>query len=318
MAKASRNSARSRRDPLPTLRDLHGILLLDKPLGMSSNQALQAARRLLRAAKGGHTGALDPLATGLLPLCFGEGTKIAATLLGSRKAYLAECRLGATTTTADLEGDLIEQRPVPALDEAALERALASLRGRIVQIPPVYSALKQGGEPLYVKARRGEAVDVPPREVDIHRLELLAHEGGRLRLLVECGSGTYIRSLAADLGERLGCGAHLTALRRLWVEPFREPAMVTLAELEQAAGQGEAALDALLLPLSAGLAELPALRLDPSQALAVAQGQQIPWPGSPEQGSSAAFAPDGRLLALVEPDPAGRLRIIRGFNLPSP
>jgi tRNA pseudouridine55 synthase len=316
MAKASRNPQSTRQGSAPRLRDLHGILLLDKPLGMSSNQALQAARRLLRAAKGGHTGALDPLATGLLPLCFGEGTKIAGMLLGSRKAYLAECRLGLTTTTADLEGDVVEQRPVPALDRPALEQALSTLRGRIMQVPPVYSALKQGGEPLYVKARRGESVDVPPREVEIHRLELLAHEGDRLRLRVECGSGTYIRSLAVDLGERLGCGAHLTSLRRLWVEPFREPAMITLAALEQAAGHGDAALDALLLPLAAGLADLPALQLDQSGALAVIQGQQIPWPGAPEQGRSAAFAPDGRLLALVEPDPAGRVRIIRGFNLP--
>jgi tRNA pseudouridine55 synthase len=314
MTKANRRP----RGALPPLRDLHGILLLDKPLGLSSNQALQAARRLLRAAKGGHTGALDPLASGLLPLCFGEGTKVAGMLLGSRKAYLAECRLGATTTTADLEGEIVERRPVPALDAATLEQALATLRGRIVQVPPAYSALKQGGEPLYVKARRGEVVEAPPREVEIHRLELLAREGDCLRLRVECGSGTYVRSLAVDLGERLGCGAHLTALRRLWVEPFREPAMVTLADLEQAAGQGEAALDALLLPLSAGLTDLPALRLDEAQALAVAQGQQIPWTGSPGQGRSAAFAPDGRLLALVEPDPAGRVRIVRGFNLPSP
>jgi len=317
MAKASR-SPRASRDPARRLRDLHGILLLDKPLGMSSNQALQAARRLLRAAKGGHTGALDPLATGLLPLCFGEGTKIAGMLLGSRKAYVAECRLGATTTTADLEGEIVDRRPVPALDGTRIEQALATLRGRIEQVPPAYSALKQGGEPLYVKARRGEQVEAPPREVEIHRLELLAHEGDHLRLLVECGSGTYIRSLAVDLGERLGCGAHLTALRRLWVEPFREPAMVTLGELEEAAARGDAALDALLLPLSAGLADLPALGLDEAQALAVAQGQQIPWPGLPEQGTSAAFAPDGRLLALVEADPAGRVRIIRGFNLPGP
>lgn len=318
MAKASRNPRGSRRDSAPAFRDLHGILLLDKPLGLSSNQALQAARRLLRAAKGGHTGALDPLATGLLPLCFGEGTKIAGMLLGSRKAYLAECRLGLTTTTADLEGEVVEQRPVPSLDTATIEQALATLRGRITQVPPAYSALKQGGEPLYVKARRGEAVDVPPREVEIHHLELLAHEGDRLQLMVECGAGTYIRSLAVDLGERLGCGAHLTSLRRLWVEPFREPTMVTLAELEQAAGQGEAALDRLLLPLAAGLADLPALALDASQALAVAQGQQIPWPGRPHQGRSVAFAPDGRLLALVEPDSSGRIRIVRGFNLPGP
>jgi tRNA pseudouridine55 synthase len=302
---------------MPRFRDLHGILLLDKPLGLSSNQALQAARRLLRAAKGGHTGALDPLATGLLPLCFGEGTKIAGMLLGSRKAYLAECRLGVTTTTGDLEGEVIGQRPVPPLDAGRIEQSLAPLRGRITQIPPAYSALKQGGEPLYVKARRGEAVEVPPREVDIHRLELLAHEGDCLRLMVECGSGTYIRSLAVDLGEALGCGAHLTSLRRLWVEPFRQPDMVTLDELEQAAGQGEAALEALLLPISAGLADLPALALDAAQALAVAQGQQIPWPGDPGQGRSAALAPDGRLLALVEPDPGGRIRIVRGFNLPA-
>jgi tRNA pseudouridine55 synthase len=316
MAKASRNGRSSRPGSAPRLRDLHGILLLDKPLGLSSNQALQAARRLLRASKGGHTGALDPLATGLLPLCFGEGTKIAGMLLGSRKAYLAECRLGVTTTTADLEGEVVQQRPVPALDGATLEQALATLRGHIVQVPPVYSALKQGGEPLYAKARRGETVDVPPREVDIHRLELLACDGTNLRLLVECSSGTYIRSLAVDLGERLGCGAHLTSLRRLWVEPFRQPAMLTLGELEQAAGQGEAALDALLLPLSAGLADLPALRLDESRAFSVGQGQQIPWPGLPEQGRCAAFGPDGRLLALVEPDASGRVRIIRGFNLP--
>ena len=318
MAKASRNRRGSHRDSAPELRDLHGILLLDKPLGLSSNQALQAARRLLRAAKGGHTGALDPLATGLLPLCFGEGTKIAGMLLGSRKAYLAECRLGLTTTTADLEGDIVEQRPVPALDPATIEQALATLRGRITQVPPAYSALKQGGEPLYVKARRGESVEVPPREVEVHRLELMAHVGDRLQLMVECGPGTYIRSLAVDLGERLGCGAHLTSLRRLWVEPFREPAMVTLAELEQVAGQGETAAEALLLPLAAGLANLPALMLDAPQALAVTLGQQIPWPGIADQGCSAAFDPDGRLLALVEPDPVGRIRIVRGFNLPSP
>jgi tRNA pseudouridine55 synthase len=297
-------------------RHLHGLLLLDKPLGMSSNQALQAVRQLLRAAKGGHTGALDPLATGLLPLCFGEATKMAGMLLGSRKAYLAECRLGVTTTTADLEGDVTGIRPLPALDDATLENALAALRGRIVQVPPVYSAIKQGGERLYVKARRGESVEAPPREVEIHRLELRARQGDRLQLLVECGSGTYIRSLAMDLGERLGCGAHLTALRRLWVEPFRSPSMVTLPELERAAGLGPAALDALLLPLAAGLAHLPALRLDEPQTLAVAQGQQIPWPGPAGQGWHAAFAADGRLLAMIEPDPLGRVRVVRGFNLP--
>ncbi|WP_426689141.1 tRNA pseudouridine(55) synthase TruB [Rhodanobacter ginsengiterrae] len=297
-------------------RDLHGIVLLDKPPGLSSNQALQAVRRLLRASKGGHTGALDPLATGLLPLCFGEATKLAGSLLGARKAYLAECRLGITTDTADSEGEIVRQRPVPSFDGATIEAALDKLRGRILQVPPVYSALKQDGERLYAKARRGEIVDVPAREVEVHRLELLGHDGDRLRLLVECGSGTYIRSLAVDLGEDLGCGAHVTALRRIWVEPFREPQMVTVEQLEQAAEQGDEALLAWLRPVSAGLADLPVLRLDEAQSMAISRGQQISLPGLQEAGRCAVYASDGALLALLEPDAEGRARIIRGFNLP--
>ncbi|MDE3211135.1 MAG: tRNA pseudouridine(55) synthase TruB [Pseudomonadota bacterium] len=297
-------------------RALHGILLLDKPLGLSSNQALQAVRRLLRAAKGGHTGALDPLASGLLPLCFGEATKLAGNLLGARKAYLAECRLGITTDTGDSEGDQLQQRSVPALDADAIEAALAKLRGRIAQVPPMYSALKRDGERLYVKARRGETVDMPPREVDVHRLELQAREGDTLRLLVECGSGTYVRSLAVDLGEDLGCGAHLTALRRLWVEPFREPRMVTMAELERAAEQGDEALLAHLLPVAAGVAGLPAVHLDEAQSMAISRGQRIPLPASLPVGSCVAYASDGALLALLRLDDERRMHIVRGFNLP--
>lgn len=306
----------SRRRHRPGARDLHGILLLDKPLGMSSNKALQMALTILRAAKGGHTGALDPLATGLLPLCFGEATKIAGNLLGSRKAYVAECRLGATTTTADLEGEIIDQRPVPTLDDAAIEVALAAFRGRIVQVPPVYSALKQDGEPLYLKARRGEAVQAPPREVEIDRLELVSRTADTLTLHVECGSGTYIRSLAVDVGERLGCGAHLAALRRLWVDPFRDPAMVSLEQLREAAEQGEETVDRLVLPLSAGVADLPTLYFDAESSQAVSQGRQIDWPAEAPRERSAAFGIDGRLLALVDCDELNRIRILRGFNLP--
>jgi tRNA pseudouridine55 synthase len=305
-----------RRTPRISLRELHGIVLLDKPIGLSSNQALQSVRRLLRAAKGGHTGALDPLATGLLPLCFGEATKLAGSLLGSRKAYMAECRLGVTTDTADSEGDVLQQRPVPPLDDATIEAALAKLRGRIRQVPPIYSAIKKDGERMYVKARRGEAVDVPPRDVDVYRLELLSRDGDTLILHVECGSGTYVRSLAVDIGEDLGCGAHITALRRLWVEPFREPRMVTLQMLEQAAEQGDGALLKWLLPISAGLCDLPVLQLDAAQSMAIARGQQIPLPDAPAAGPCAAYASDGALLALLELDPDGRARILRGFNLP--
>lgn len=304
---------RARNDP--RFRDLPGILLLDKPLGMSSNQALQSARKLLRAAKGGHTGALDPLATGLLPLCFGEATKIAGMLLGSCKAYFAECRLGATTATGDAEGEVLERRPVPRLDDELLERALAPLRGRIVQVPPIYSAIKQDGERLYVKARRGEVVAAPPREVEIYKLELLGYSEDCLRLRVECGSGTYIRSLAAAIGETLGCGAHLTALRRLWVDPFRAPAMVTLEQLERAAARGDEASAALLLPVAEGLADLPAVRLDAMQSLVVSQGQPIVMTPVPCLGDCAVFTHDRRLLAVGEMSWDGRLRIRRGFNL---
>ena len=297
-------------------RELHGIVLLDKPLGLSSNQALQAVRRgIFRAEKGGHTGALDPLASGLLPLCFGEATKLAGMLLGSRKAYLAECRLGVTTATADLEGEIVLERPVPELTDEAIEQALAKLRGRITQVPPAYSAIKQDGERLYVKARRGEAVDIPSRKVDVYRLDLVSRTENSLTLYVECGSGTYVRSLAVDLGEDLGCGAHLVALRRLWVEPFREPAMVTLEQLQAAAAQGDDVLLPLLLPVSAGLAGLPVLHLDADRTAAVSQGQQIPLDPL-MTGQLAVYADDGRLQALGEAV-AGKLRIVRGFNLPS-
>jgi len=307
---------RNRKLPRIAWRELHGIVLFDKHEGESSTQAMQSVRRVFRAAKGGHTGALDPMATGLLPLCFGEATKLAGNLLGARKAYRATCRLGITTSTADREGEILLERPVPALDAAAIEAALAPLRGRITQVPPVYSALKQDGEALYVKARRGDEVTAPPREVEVFRLELLAFDADSLTFEVECGSGTYVRALARDLGEALGCGAHLTALRRLWVEPFRAPVMATMAELEQAARQGDAALLAHLLPLSAGLADWPVLPLDEAQTRAIVHGQPIVV--ARPAGRYAAYAADGALLALLELDGGGRSRIQRGFNLPPP
>jgi tRNA pseudouridine55 synthase len=255
-------------------RRLDGILLLDKPTGMSSNAALQIARRLYRAEKGGHTGSLDPLATGLLPLCFGE----------------------------------------PAISAAELEAALAPLKGRILQRAPIYSALKQGGEPLYVKARRGDVIEAPEREVHVHAIEVLDQQPGRLRLRVTCGSGTYIRSLARDLGETLGCGAHIAGLRRLWVDPFRDAPMVTLDTLRALADQGdEAGMEALLLPLGAGLADYPRVTLGDEQARRFCVGQRLrnaDW----AQGVVAVYGPDEAIQGLGQVDETGLLAPQRRFN----
>lgn len=294
-------------------RDVHGILLLDKPEGLSSNQALQKARFLYRAAKGGHTGSLDPLATGLLPLCFGEATKIAGLLIGSSKAYEAECLLGVSTDSADANGNVIETRVVPEFGVDVIENALQSFRGRIQQVPPIYSALKRNGERLYELARRGESIEIEPREVIVHRFDLIERQGDRLRLYVECGSGTYVRSLVRDLGEALGCGAHVTVLRRLNVDPFRSPEMVTLEDLETTAADGIEALDQLLLPVEAGLAGYPETILDEAQATRLRQGQPVEVSRQP--GVCLAKSAQGRLLALAETGPDGLLRTLRGFNL---
>ncbi|TKR33557.1 tRNA pseudouridine(55) synthase TruB [Luteimonas gilva] len=299
-------------------RKLDGILLLDKPSGLSSNQALQRVRHLFRAEKGGHTGSLDPLATGLLPVCFGEATKIAGGLLGSRKAYDTVARLGTTTDTDDAEGQPLRERPVPALDIATIDAALRSLTGRIRQRPPIYSALKRGGEPLYAKARRGEDVEVEEREVDVHAFELqsaadLLDAGAPLlRLHVECGSGTYVRSLVRDLGEALGCGAHVAELRRLWVDPFREPRMWTLEALQALAARGESSLEACLLPIEAGMTAWPEIRVDAAQARRLAQGQSLSGDFRPA-GEVAVYGEQGRVLGLGHVDPEGRLRPQRLF-----
>ena len=299
-------------------RKLHGILLLDKARGPSSNQALQRVRHLFRAEKAGHTGALDPLATGLLPICFGEATKIAGGLLGARKAYETVARLGITTDTDDAEGELLRERAVPSLDIATIDAALARLSGRIRQVPPIYSALKRGGEPLYAKARRGETIEIEPREVDVHEFALqsavdLLDPAPKLRLHVECGSGTYVRSLVRDLGELLGCGAHVAELRRLWVDPFREPRMWTTEALEAMAARGEHHLEACLLPVEAGMVAWPDVRLTPAQAARLGQGQAVHG-AFPHPGEVAACAADGRALGLAAVDHEGVLRAKRLFS----
>lgn len=308
--------------PKVKFRRLDGILLLDKPQGLSSNQALQRARFLLRAEKGGHTGSLDPLATGLLPLCFGETTKIAGSLLGARKAYDTVARLGVTTDTDDAEGQPLRERPVGQYSVAQIDAALHAFTGRIQQRPPIYSALKRGGEPLYAKARRGELVEVEPRPVEVHRFELQSAGGlldGReplLRLQVECGSGTYVRSLVRDVGEALGCGAHVVELRRLWVDPFREPRMWTLDALQALAQRDQRSLDACLLPIDAGLVGIRRIDLVEDAARRFAQGQRLSGiPG--EEGPCAVHGADGRVLGLAQLDASGLLSPQRLFNWPT-
>jgi tRNA pseudouridine55 synthase len=303
--------------PRTVFRTLNALLLLDKPAGLSSNQALQQARHIFRAEKAGHTGSLDPLATGLLPICFGEATKIAGLLLGSHKAYETVALLGATTDTDDADGQVLLERSVPSFDDATIEAALAPLRGAIRQRAPIYSALKQGGEPLYAKARRGEAIEAPERDVSVFDLRVLEREGPRLRLHIECGSGTYVRSLVRDLGETLGCGAHVQVLRRLWVDPFTQPRMFTLDELRALSEQDPHALEQCLLPIESGLTSFPRLEVDPATAHRLGMGQAIrldPAPSPAPVGPIALHDESGRALGLGYLDETGALRPQRLFT----
>jgi tRNA pseudouridine55 synthase len=243
-------------------RALHGVLLLDKPLGLSSNDALQKVKRILRAEKAGHTGTLDPLATGLLPLCFGAATKFSQLNLDADKAYEATLHLGQTTTTGDREGTVVQERPV-VFTPAQLDAALARLRGDIDQVPPMHSALKHEGRALYELARQGTVVERPARRVTIHGLEVLSHDGAALRLAVRCSKGTYIRTLAEDLGELLGCGAHLSALRRTASGPLNLAQAVTL---DQLSSEDDAERLMHLLPPDTLLADCPLIRLEATEA----------------------------------------------------
>lgn len=287
-----------------------GILLLDKPRGLTSNQALGRAKYLLGLRKAGHTGALDPMATGLLPLCFGEATKVSAFLLDADKGYLAEARLGVATDSGDADGEEIARQPVPDLDRARVEQALEEFRGPIDQVPPMYSALKHNGKRLHELARAGIEVDRPPRRVTIFNLDLLALEGDRLTLRVQCSKGTYIRSLAMDLGERLGCGAHLTALRRERSGPFELRDAVTLDDLEALGSEPERR--ALLQAPETALGALPEVRVDADGERAIRHGQSVAVDRDP--ADPVRIRHGDVFVGLGRIDPDGRLRPRRLFN----
>lgn len=279
-------------------RDVHGILLLNKPLGETSNRALQKVKHLYCAKKAGHTGSLDPLATGLLPLCFGGATKVSAFLLDADKHYLAKVRLGQTTTTGDAEGEVTQTRSTAAVTQEGILAALNDFMGNIEQIPPMYSALKHEGERLYNLAREGIEVERLPRPVTIHQIDLIGCNLPEFDIQIHCSKGTYIRTLAEDLGEVLGCGAHLTGLRRTGVGPFDIKKMVDMTTVQAAAEEGFMALDALLQPVDSALLHWPEVRLGSDSSYYLRQGQAVQVPRAPTEGSVRIYDDADRFIGM--------------------
>ncbi len=253
--------------------DVDGILLLDKPLGISSNAALQKVRYLFKAKKAGHTGSLDPLATGVLPICFGQASKVTPYLLDADKSYRCTAQLGTTTTTGDKEGEVLKEREVSSFSEKDVEAVLKTFRGDIQQIPPMYSALKHNGQPLYKLARQGIDIKRKPRDVTIHKLILIEKSEDTITLDVRCSKGTYIRTLAQDIGEALGFGAHLSMLRRTKVSPFNCDKLYTIEDIEKLAESGT--LEEALLPIDSALKELPALKLTEEETQLMCNGIKV-------------------------------------------
>jgi len=282
-------------------KQVDGVLLLDKAQGMTSNDALQKARRLFSAAKGGHTGTLDPMATGLLPLCFGEATKFSADLLDADKTYEAVLKLGVTTDSGDAEGQVVVTAPVD-VTQGQLVDVLPRFSGNIQQIPPMHSALKRDGRPLYELARKGIEVEREPRAVTIHALECLAFEGDTVTLRVSCSKGTYIRVLAADIGQALGCGAHLIALRRTRVGDLELSGAHTLVALESIE-EPERLLQ--LSPVDALLQSLPRVDLAAADAQRFSHGNPVPLPAG--LGGKIRVYADQRLIGVGEPGHGGLL-----------
>lgn len=296
-------------------RPVNGVLLLDKPVGLSSNAALQRVKRLYQARKAGHTGSLDILASGLLPICLGEATKLSGLLLDADKAYEFTARLGVTTRTGDAEGEVLRTRPVGYLEEAAVNAVLQRFCGEIEQIPPMYSALKRGGQPLYRLARQGLEVERQPRRVVIRALRLVSLENESLTCQVRCSKGTYIRTLAEDIGEALGVGAHVVALRRTAAGPYEAAQMMALEALQERAGQGLAALDAVLLPVDSAIAGWPVLQVQGDAAHYLRLGQAVLVPRAPARGWVRLYeGAENRFLGIGEVLDDGRVaprRLIR-------
>jgi tRNA pseudouridine55 synthase len=288
-------------------KSINGILLLDKPLHLTSNGALQRVKRLFGAKKAGHTGSLDPLATGMLPICFGEATKLSQYLLESDKYYEVVAKLGEKTVTGDAEGEIIETRSVDHVTFDDLKNALTPFLGVIEQIPPMFSALKHQGKPLYELARRGIEVERKPRQVTLYKLELLHKEFDlkspihQFSLFVHCSKGTYIRTLIEDIGERLGCGAHVIGLRRTAVVPYQSAKTVTLTHLEEVCKQqGQEALLPYLIPLESAIQQFPMIQLSASTAFYIRTGNTVTIPHLACKGLVRLFCENNKFMGIGE------------------
>jgi tRNA pseudouridine55 synthase len=296
--------------PARFYRSISGILLLDKALGVSSHAALQQVRALYNAAKAGHAGSLDPLASGLLPVCFGQATKVCGRLLSSGKTYRVIVQLGARTESGDGETRVIEQATVPSLDDRAVDAALATFVGEQQQVPPMHSALKFEGKRLYELARRGETVEREPRTIVIHRIARVRLERDELEFDVYCSKGTYIRTLAADIAARLGTIGYVRGLRRLSLDPFDELPMYTLEQLTELA---PAARDALLLQADRAFLDLPQVELTDDAVAGLLQGRTVAARQRAAPGELRAYDDRGRFLGMVQGAPDGRVRPVRLF-----
>ena len=285
-------------------RELNGILLIDKPHGMTSNQVLQRAKRILQACKAGHTGSLDPIATGLLPLCFGEATKVSQFMLDADKQYWVRIKLGESTTTYDIEGEVVSTGAVN-VDRRQIEKALKSFTGTISQLPPMYSAVKQGGQALYKLAREGKEVERNPREVTVYRIDILDFDGEYLELEILCSKGTYVRTIAHDLGQVLGCGAHVVELRRLGVGDFRIDEAVDLEDIEELQSPDE--LERLLLPVDEALLGLPDVTLTSLATHYLLQGQPVTARHGQEPGLVRLYSDENAFLGMGEVLDDGRV-----------
>ncbi|MDH3713375.1 MAG: tRNA pseudouridine(55) synthase TruB [Gammaproteobacteria bacterium] len=288
---------------------VNGIVLLNKPTGRTSNHALQEVKRIFRARKAGHTGSLDPLASGLLPVCLGEATKVSTFLLDADKRYSLTARFGERTTTGDAEGEIIARRGIDDLNAQRVREVLEKFRGRLRQIPPMYSAVKRQGQPLYKLARRGIEVEREARDIEVFEFEVTAYQDAEYCFELHCSKGTYVRTLVDDIGERLGCGAHVRALCRTGIGVFQAPEQtgVTLQQLHSAAESGADALAQYLLPLDAALVNWPDVTLTSDMVFYVRQGQAVQVPRAPTSGFLRLYARDGSFVGMGRVQEDGKI-----------